>query len=131
MNPFTKPTRGSSESARRKCLQYWGIKTGMGLRMFCKGKGCKIMIDPVRDRWEADHTIPIAENGADECPNIKPLCKFCHDHKTNKEDKPRIAKGKRIRDRHYGVKRSTGFGKREGWKYDWKARRYIRIEEVE
>jgi len=112
-NPFHKSKRGASEDARRKCLAYWGLSNPFGrLVMICQGKACGIFIDPVKDRhWEADHRITLAEGGKDEPPNIRPLCVACHKIKTNQEDKPRIAKGKSMRDKHFGIRRPAGWRK--------------------
>jgi hypothetical protein len=49
--------------------------------------------------------------------NCAVLCHVCHDEKTRKHDVPRIAKMKRVRDRHNGITaprakiQSRGFAK--------------------
>jgi 5-methylcytosine-specific restriction protein A len=47
---------------------------------------------------EFDHRIPCAEGGDNSLENCDVLCRNCHGAKT-KKDVPRIAKGKRIRDK--------------------------------
>src|SRR3990167_9654543 len=98
-NPFTKPTRGSSEEARRQCIAYWGMQTPMGMQLVCWR--CGIIFNPATRRWVAEHKTPLAHGGKDEPPNIAPSCEPCAWEKTAVEDVPRIAKGKRQRDRHF------------------------------
>ena len=63
-------------------------------------------IDPVRDRWELEHVIPLAGGGTDDDDNLRPVLAKAHLEKT-KVDLERIAKGKRIALKHNGAKRSA------------------------
>lgn len=75
---------------------------------------CRLPIDPLKERWEAEHIIPRALKGADTYPNLKPAHKRCHAEKT-KADVPAIAKAVSVAERHLGIVRpkqrirSTGF----------------------
>ena len=64
---------------------------------------CGLPIDPVRQRWELDHPIPLANGGTDEDEALKPAHARCHLDKTV-GDIGKIAKGKRMRARHLGTK---------------------------
>ena len=43
---------------------------------------CGLPIDPVRQRWELDHPIPLANGGTDEDEALKPAHARCHLEKT-------------------------------------------------
>lgn len=66
---------------------------------------CGFVIDPVTERWEVSHPIPIALSGADDDTNRKPAHYRCHRDETAKQDQPRIAKAVRQEARHIGAKR--------------------------
>ena len=84
----------------------------------CYLTGAKI--DPVRDRWEIEHVIPLAGGGTDDDENCRPVLASAHLEKT-KADVARIAKGKRIADKHFGSKarksRPMPGTKASGWKH--------------
>jgi hypothetical protein len=72
-------------------------------------------IDPVRERWDAEHTSPHANGGTD----VRPAHVACHRIKTSTQDVPAIAKGKRVRDRHFGITQSASImpgSRRSRWK---------------
>lgn len=66
-----------------------------------------------------DHRVPLELGGEDEIDNLQPLCRRCHVSKTA-EDVGRIAKARRVRDRHLGIKptykRKLPGGRESGWK---------------
>jgi 5-methylcytosine-specific restriction protein A len=98
-------TRLSSTVIRRLCFERHKREhpiTGAVI-MHC-GK-CDFEIDPVRQQWEADHIVAVAIGGSNEPDNLQPLCVHCHKEKT-KTDVTSIAKGKRMAEKHYGIKRS-------------------------
>lgn len=99
--------RPSSTVIRRRCYEYWKQPDGTLNCYLCDG-----IMDPVRDKWEAEHEIVHAHGGSDEPPNVKPVCIPCHRRKTH-EDRKRIDKGRRQRDKHLGFKRPSGF---RGWR---------------
>ncbi len=68
----------------------------------CGGK-----INPGREKWEADHMIARAFGGTEGAP----VHVACHREKTSKDDVPAIAKSKRVRDKHFGVKKRSAFKK--------------------
>lgn len=119
-----KSHRPNSTTIRRACFAYWRYQDEHG-RWVMDCQECGSQIVPARDKWDADHDIVRAEDGSDEPPNVRPLCKHCHNNKT-KKDVRSIAKGKRQSDSVYGVRRSRSrLGKREGMHYDWEQRRYV------
>lgn len=62
-------------------------------------------------KFHYDHDIPDGLGGEPTLKNCVVLCMACHGEKTRKEDIPRVAKAKRVRDKHIGI-RSRGFAKR-------------------
>lgn len=64
---------------------------------------CGLPIDPLHQRWELDHRIPLASGGTDDDDNLSPAHAKCHLDKTV-GDVGMIAKGKRMRAFHLGTK---------------------------
>ena len=60
-----------------------------------------------------DHIVPCAFGGEPVLLNCSVLCRSCHDGKTYRKDLKDIAKGKRIRRKHIGVRGRTSF---HGWR---------------
>jgi 5-methylcytosine-specific restriction protein A len=58
--------------------------------------------------WDVEHVIPLALNGADDASNMRPAHKACHGEKT-KADAASWSKAKRVRAKHIGAKRPSGF----------------------
>lgn len=112
----------NSTRTRRVCFESnrWQTQAGQW-RLTCAG--CGMHMDPVRDQWEADHWVRHADGGTDE--QTQPLCIPCHKAKTQ-TDIREVAKRKRGTDRHFGIKRSRGFAKPKGAKFDWSTGRYTR-----
>ena len=57
-------------------------------------------------KFHFDHVIADGLGGDPTLENCAVLCHICHAEKTGKHDIPLIAKTKRIRDRHDGIKKS-------------------------
>jgi len=70
-------------------------------------------------RVEIDHyPIPATDEGSDVLENAVACCVKCHAHKTATYDVPMQAKGKRVSDKHLGIRpeptiRSGGFAPRQ------------------
>lgn len=86
------------------------------------GRRCYLsgaIIDPVRDSWALDHVIPLAGGGTDDDDNLRPVLAGAHLEKT-KDDLARIAKGKRVRLKHFGARpqqsRPLAGTKASGWR---------------
>lgn len=77
------------------------------------GQRCNAALDG--KRVEIDHyPVPATDEGSDVLANAVACCVKCHAHKTAKYDVPMQAAGKRISDRHMGLRppsqlRSGGF----------------------
>lgn len=101
--------RPPSTKTRRLCFEahrYQDPRTG---RIVMDCHVCGRMIAPALDEWHADHVTPRADGGSDDIANLAPICAgkgSCHAEKTAKDVKS-IAKGKRVSDSVYGVKRSS------------------------
>ena len=93
--------RPSSTKTRRECFDAYKYTDEAG-KVWLDCHICSGRIDPTRDQWEAEHTSPHAFGGTD----VRPAHYGCH-KKKSKSDIQKIAKGKRIRDRQHGVKRSS------------------------
>jgi 5-methylcytosine-specific restriction protein A len=93
---------------------------------FCEAVGAVYGLEPGQrcnaplagKRVEIDHyPIPATDEGSDVLENAVACCVKCHAHKTATYDVPMQAKGKRIADRHLGLRKqsewnSRGFEKR-------------------
>lgn len=86
---------------KRTGKQRLAILEAHGCRCYLTGQ----IIKP-GDRWEIEHVIPLAGGGEDTDENCRPVLAKAHLEKT-KKDVERIAKGKRIRQKHLGAKRSA------------------------
>lgn len=69
---------------------------------------CGEKIDGTRERWDADHVIPLEISGDDSDDNLRPAHERCHRAKTSKEDVPTIAKCKRVAAKHNGSHKPKG-----------------------
>ena len=117
--------RPSSTKLRREVFEThkWTDPVSGRIMMTCYI--CGFPLDPVRERWHAEHPTPHANGGTE----VLPAHEDCHRPKTARDIK-NIAKGRRTRDRHFGIKRSSGSFRKPppGYKYDWSARRYVKEE---
>lgn len=127
--PFHKNPRGSrtrdSTKARRICFDAHKTYDHLGrVRLICHLNKC--VIDPVRDKWRADHIRRFADDGEDTAENLFPICERCDRDEKAPADTTAVAKGRRQGERHYGVKRPTGFRRPKGAKFDWSLGRYVK-----
>jgi 5-methylcytosine-specific restriction enzyme A len=60
-----------------------------------------------------DHIIPCESGGNASLDNCQVLCRSCHRTKTDREDRPTIAKSRRVRRNHLGVRKQSKF---RGWR---------------
>lgn len=70
------------------------------------------------EAWDVEHPLALALGGSDDIADLRPVCRPCHKAKSA-TDKGAIEKGKRVRDRHIGAKRSKTpmpFGRGSKWK---------------
>lgn len=122
-------TRNSTK-ARRICFEAHKIESDGFIFLRCHV--CKHELDPVREKWRADHIRRHAEGGEDTAENLYPICMDCDGGVGGKaaDDTIQVAKGKRNRDKHFGIKQKTGFRKPPpGMKYDWKRGGYRRDDD--
>lgn len=89
----------------------------------CEGCTARLFVG----KFAYDHVIPDAMGGEPTLENCKVLCLACHGEKTAGVDVPAIAKVKRIRQRHLGIKRPSTFRKMPpGYHWDWRLKRAIK-----
>ena len=102
--------RPSSTKTRRECFDRCKWTDPVTGRIMLTCHICGLPLDPARTKWEAEHVKRRALNGDDSPANILPAHEEgCHEEKT-KADIRDNAKGKRVSDRHYNIKQSSGFG---------------------
>lgn len=65
-------------------------------------ENCTARLYPAKFTY--DHILPDWLGGEPMLGNCQVICSTCDKQKTHKEDQPRIAKTKRIRDKHIGAK---------------------------
>lgn len=71
------------------------------------GKRCNA---PLTQGVEFDHyPLPASERDSDGIENCVAACKTCHGFKTRTFDIPMQAKGKRVSDKHLGIRRPSQF----------------------
>lgn len=80
----------------------------------CEGCGLRLALG----KFHFDHDLPDDLGGEPTLDNCRVLCVTCHKAKTKQVDIPRIAKGRRIRDREMGIKKRSSFAcsKTSRWK---------------
>jgi 5-methylcytosine-specific restriction protein A len=102
------------------------------LRVFerCEGKcgQCGRKIRP-GEHWTLEHLIALINGGRNAEDNLGVTCDWCLPAK-NAADVKQKAKSARIRAKHYDTKEpSRGFRKPEGMAFNWRTRRYERVEQ--
>lgn len=103
---------------RTRRLRIW--EAAGGVCILCDRK-----IDGVREKWIVEHKRALGLGGEDTDANCGPAHEDCRRAK-DKIDVPAIAKAKRNKQRHLGIKKRPSFQKPPGVRYDWKAGRYVK-----
>lgn len=100
-----EPTRNrNSTKARTICFDRHAIcRNG---RFFMTCHVCKQEFDCAISTWEADHAVPHALGGQDTADNLLPAHWQCHRRDKTPGDIKMISKGKRVRAKRLGIKRS-------------------------
>lgn len=86
---------------------------------------CSKKIDGVREPWTIEHLRALGLGGDDSDENCGPAHERCRREK-DKNDVNAIARAKRRKAKHIGIKKASSFRKPAGMKFDWKRGRYIR-----
>ena len=96
------------------------------LRIFeAAGSRCHICGLKIQGKWDVEHVIPLALGGADDETNMAPAHKACHAPKTA-EDVAAIARAKRRKARHLGIRKRSSFPKAPpNSHWDWKLGRRV------
>jgi|CXWL01.1.fsa_nt_gi hypothetical protein len=102
-------TPRNSTKARRTCVDTHAWFNMLGRKcMTCHV--CNGTIDLVKSptNWRADHIHRHAEGGTDDAANIFPICLSCDTGPDGKaaDDTRTVAKGKRIADKHDGIRKT-------------------------
>jgi hypothetical protein len=120
--------RPASAKVRKACFEYWKVSVDGYYMLPCKCPDCKgALFNPANTRWDAEHRIVREHGGSDDPPNVRPLKYACHKIKTA-DDLGRLAKSRRQGEKTFGVRRSKGFYRPKGIKFDWGSGRYRREE---
>lgn len=108
---FSKQTKREALQRSGKLCEAVGPVYGLP-----PGQRCNAPLD---GGVEFDHyPAPATDKGSDTLENCVATCKTCHRFKTSSYDVPMQAKGKRVSDKHLGIRRpsqftSAGFRKAE------------------
>lgn len=105
---MTKPSRDSVK-ARRICFDtHKRVDADGHVYMVCSC-GCGQPFNPATTPWRADHGARWAEGGKDTPENLAPILLSCDAGKGGKaaKDTKEVAKGKRWKDKHYGIAKSS------------------------
>lgn len=86
---------------------------------------CGRMIYGYREKWIIEHKIALGLGGADTDDNCGPAHETCRRQK-DKQDVPAIAKAKRMKAKHLGIRKRKAFQKPPGVRFDWGTGRYIK-----
>jgi len=109
-----------SAKCRRIVVDAHAIKNPAGRRLL-QCHVCGGWIDVLKEpkRWRADHIRRYAEGGADTADNLFAICIECDGGVDGKaaDDTREVAKGKRVRDSHDGIRKSRRPMRKapEGW----------------
>jgi 5-methylcytosine-specific restriction enzyme A len=72
---------------------------------------------PLSHGVDFDHfPIPATDKGSDTADNCVACCRTCHRFKTSTYDVPMQAKGRRIRDKHAGIRKPSTLRSRNTFK---------------
>lgn len=90
---------------------------------------CEAKIDGVREKWTIEHIICLALGGADDDANCAPAHEICRRLK-DKGDIAAIAKAKRCKAKHLGIRKPSSFKRPPpDTKFNWAKGRYERVEQ--
>ena len=99
----------NSVRARRICFEtHKKVDASGRVYMICSC-GCSRSFNPATTPWRADHAARWAEGGQDTPQNLSPILVSCDAGKGGKaaKDTREVAKGKRVKDKHWGIKKSS------------------------
>ena len=96
----------NSVRARRVCFDTHRKQDENGRVYMMCSCGCEQRFNPATTAWRADHGARWAEDGKDTPENLWPIIEACDRAKKSPQDTSEIAKGKRWKDKHYGITRS-------------------------
>lgn len=101
---------GAQVKARRECFEThrWSDETG---KIWLTCHICGGSIDPGKEPWEAEHILPVTLGGSNLPDNVRPCHNKCHKGKTANDIRAN-SHCKRTRDKHFGVRKKTGFNTR-------------------
>lgn len=99
----------NSQRDREICLDAHLKHDAMGPYMICHRSG--VRFNPATTRWRADHIRRHAHGGESTGENLWPILESEDAGPNGKaaQDTREIAKGKRMRKAHFGVKKRGGF----------------------
>lgn len=121
--------RPNSTKVRRECFDRNKFTDPVSGRVLMTCYLCGLPIDPIRQKWDAEHVVRRVLSNDDGPGNVLPAHVECHKPKTA-DDIREHSKGVRTRDKHFGIVRKQGFRKvPEGYAYSWKAGRVVKIGE--
>lgn len=107
--------RPSSTKLRRECFEAHRFADPQTGRWLLTCHLCKLPFNPAVVKWDAEHVVRRILSEDDSTANVLPAHYECHKPKTAR-DVAENAKGKRVSDRHFNIKQSSGFGWNKRWR---------------
>ena len=107
---FTKPVKREALKRSNGLCEAVGEVYGLS-----PGRRCNF---PLSHGVEFDHyPIRAADGGSSDLDNCVAVCPVCHRHKSRTFDTLMAAKGKRVSDRHNGIRKPSTFAGSRGSKW--------------
>lgn len=114
----TTPRKPMSDMRR---LRIWEAQKGICVI-------CDLKIDGAREKWTIEHIVPLGLGGEDSDWNCAPAHEHCRRQK-DKTDVKAIAKAKRMKAKHLGIKKRSSFRKPpSNSHWDWNLGRRVMDE---
>lgn len=120
--------RPSSTKLRRQVFDRQKYQCQLTGRILMTCHICGFPIDPVREKWDADHVTRRVLSNDDSLANVLPAHENCHKEKTACDVRAHT-KGKRQSNKHFNIERKHRRSWRPpGTKHNWATGRLERIE---
>lgn len=117
---FSKKTREAAFERSGGLCEASGARYGLP-----DGQRCNA---PIKNRAVYDHDDPDANSKDNGLENCRAICAICHEFKTDKVDKPMIAKTVRMRQKNRSIRGPKGRGFQKmpaGYHWDWERGRAV------
>ena len=93
----------------------------------CRECGRKLT---ARDQYIVEHVIALENGGTNDFENLGITCSWCKPIK-DARDHAQAGKQRRTASKHFisrSMRKKSALSKKDGYRYDWKQKRYVREE---